>query len=353
MQPIFDEWFAGGGFALGDFVFVVRKNQVFAAAVDVETLTEVRHAHDATFDVPAGPPQSPRRIPFDGAVGFTPGFPEREIADVLLGVLVVLDARTVLEVIHVEVAEFAVGRKGFDGKIDGAVVANVGVLFGEKRLDESDHAGNRVGGARDDMGTLDVECVKVAKEFLRVEISELFERLAGLADGADDFVFHVGDVHDVGDGVPLVFEVPAEQILEHEGTEIADVRVVVNGRAAGVETNFARLERDEVFFLSGQRIEEFHSSTETIAIATTPSLRPVKPMCSLVVALMPIWSGRIRRLAPMISCILGMCGEIFGACAMMAASMLLMVALSSRNFSATSRRMIMLFMSFHFMSVSG
>ena len=45
-----------GAARLGDFVFVVRKDEVDAAAVDVEGLAEMLPAHRRAFDVPAGTP---------------------------------------------------------------------------------------------------------------------------------------------------------------------------------------------------------------------------------------------------------------------------------------------------------
>src|SRR2546427_276780 len=59
VQPISDKRLAGGGLALGDFVFVVREDKVFAAAMDVERLAKMLHAHHATLDVPARSARTP------------------------------------------------------------------------------------------------------------------------------------------------------------------------------------------------------------------------------------------------------------------------------------------------------
>ena len=44
---------AGGGFALGDFVFVMRKREVDAAGVDVQRVAQILHGHGGALDVPA------------------------------------------------------------------------------------------------------------------------------------------------------------------------------------------------------------------------------------------------------------------------------------------------------------
>ena len=49
--------------ALGDFVFVVGKLQICAAAVDVKRVAKQFAAHGGAFDVPARPPVAPRALP--------------------------------------------------------------------------------------------------------------------------------------------------------------------------------------------------------------------------------------------------------------------------------------------------
>ena len=63
VQPVAREGLAGGALALRDLVLVVREDVVDAAAVDVEGLAEVAHAHRRALDVPARPARPPRRLP--------------------------------------------------------------------------------------------------------------------------------------------------------------------------------------------------------------------------------------------------------------------------------------------------
>src|SRR6185312_16739120 len=48
---------------LRDFVFVVRKDQVEAAAMDVEDIAEIGRAHRRALDMPAWPAATPRAFP--------------------------------------------------------------------------------------------------------------------------------------------------------------------------------------------------------------------------------------------------------------------------------------------------
>src|SRR5437773_11088249 len=91
VHPIARERLSGGSFALGNFVFVMRKRKVDAAGVNIERFAEIFHGHGGAFDMPAG------------AAGADGGFPEMlaglrrflkgEFARAFFVVAVVVDAR--------------------------------------------------------------------------------------------------------------------------------------------------------------------------------------------------------------------------------------------------------------------
>src|SRR5439155_20360671 len=88
VQPRPHKLFSGHAFALRDLSFVVRKDIVYTAAMDVDLIAEQRGRHRAALDVPAGTSWSPWRIPFHIAIFFVPRFPKREVPDVVVVVLV-------------------------------------------------------------------------------------------------------------------------------------------------------------------------------------------------------------------------------------------------------------------------
>src|SRR6478752_4293808 len=69
-------------FALRDLVFVVRENEIEAAAVDVECLTQQFLAHCRAFDVPPRSAVAPRALP--GWLARLGCFPQREVGYVPL-----------------------------------------------------------------------------------------------------------------------------------------------------------------------------------------------------------------------------------------------------------------------------
>ena len=72
----------------------------------------------------------------------------------------------------------------------------------------------------------------------------------------DRLVVHVGEIHDVEDVVPARLEPAAQEVLEQERPEVSDVGVVVDGGAAGIERDPARLEGNERLDLAGERVVE-------------------------------------------------------------------------------------------------
>ena len=65
---------------------------------------------------------------------------------------------------------------------------------------------------------------------------------AGGGGVLDDAVVHVGDVHHLHDAKAARMQEAPQDVLKHEGAEIADVREGVDRRAAGVDADFARMD---------------------------------------------------------------------------------------------------------------
>ena len=138
VAPDADEAFAGRCFRLRDLVLVVRKDVVDAAAVDVEALAEQCHAHRRALDVPAGMAPADARVPAD-LIG-PDRLPECEVAHVLLGVVVRVDAaaRAGDKPLGARAAQLAVRGKRGDVEVVAAVglIRRAGLL---ETLDEVDH----------------------------------------------------------------------------------------------------------------------------------------------------------------------------------------------------------------------
>src|SRR6476619_4342802 len=64
MHPKVGEMRSVAGLSLRDFICVVNRNMIFAAAMNVKKSTQVLGRHGGTFDVPSGKTDTPWALPF-------------------------------------------------------------------------------------------------------------------------------------------------------------------------------------------------------------------------------------------------------------------------------------------------
>ena len=198
---------------------------------------------------------SPMAVVHDGSPGFG-ALPQREVADIVLGVLVRLHPLADPKLLGVEPRQPAVGGPRGDPEEDRAVVGPVGMLALEQRPDERDHLVDVLGGARQHVRPGHPERVGIGQEALEVPVRELVDPDAGRGGATDDLVVDVRDVHDPADGVAAPPEVTDEQVGEQERAEVADVRGAVHRRAARVHADAVVAQRYQGPLLAGQRVVE-------------------------------------------------------------------------------------------------
>ena len=170
VQPGAHELLAGGGFALRDFVFVVRKGEIDAAGVNIERVAQILHGHRGALDVPAGASRPDPRLP-EMLAGFR-RLPQREIARVVLFVLIHVHARAGLHPGHIDLGKSSVRRKFRDAEIDRAFALVRETLF-LQLLDQRDHVFDVIGRADQLFGHLDMQRVNILEKRLNVFVGVL------------------------------------------------------------------------------------------------------------------------------------------------------------------------------------
>ena len=262
VEPVRGEVAATGALALGDFVFVVRENQIDAAGVEVERLAEVFLDHRRTFEMPARAAFAPRRGPEIVAILGLAAFPEDEVREVVFFVFVRAGSGVLgfadVELALVEAGQAAVAGKGGDFEIHRTVVRSIGVALFHQRLDHRDLLRDVLDGARLDVRREQAELLAVGVEFRRPAGGEFLERLAGFLGIADGFVVHIGDVADMERADSAGLQGAAQHVLEHESAEIPDVRGAVNGGAAAVKSEARAVDGAELAFGPGERVKKPH-----------------------------------------------------------------------------------------------
>ena len=119
MHPVANKRLAGGGFALGNFAFMMGERVFNPAAVDVERFSQVLHGHGGALDVPAGIAFAPGAGPLHDVPRFR-SFPQRKIQrEALFGIHLHPGPR--FQFLQLTAAQFAIFRKFAHIVVHGAV----------------------------------------------------------------------------------------------------------------------------------------------------------------------------------------------------------------------------------------
>src|SRR5208283_5117759 len=97
MEPVMNKGLAGIRFALGDFILMMGEDQILAAAMNVERLTQMLEPHGGALDMPARPTRSPRAFP--SRLSRFGSFPQCKVKRVVLA-LIDIHARACFHVIE-------------------------------------------------------------------------------------------------------------------------------------------------------------------------------------------------------------------------------------------------------------
>ena len=240
---------AGERLALGDFVLVVRKNEVLPAAVDVHALAEVAERHRGALDVPAGASRSPGALP-RGLPRFR-GLPERKVHRMLLADAG-LDPRAGAHRVQRPAAQLAVLLVAADAEIDVAAG-----LVGVPRRDEAgghlDDLGEFLRGAGVGVGLADVEGGHILEVLGDAPLGERLDGHALLRGALDEFVVYVREVLNAPDAEAAELQVAMEDVEDDVTHRVADVRGGVGRDAADVDANLVAGRR-ELALLAGERV---------------------------------------------------------------------------------------------------
>ena len=144
------------------------------------------------------------------------------------------------------------------------VLGDIGDAAGEEPLDHRPHPLDMLGRPRFESRRKGAERRDVVVELALGRFCHSGDRVVQgqvrpVALGARvDLVVDVGDVADVDDMLrPVDMTEQAEKHVEHDDRpRIADMGVVVDRRAADIETHRVRVDRREILLAAGQRIVE-------------------------------------------------------------------------------------------------
>ncbi len=236
MQPVPDERTnPGDRLNLGDFTFMVRKDQIRASGVNIDRLSQKSRDQRGAFDVPTGSAGSPGALP--GRLPRGLGLPEYEVQRVpLVGVFgmiptLVGDRQHLLAR---DAAEFPIFRPSLNVEVDAAasLICDTGPEQVLNALDDLNHC---VAGARQVVRGPHVQGEHVFDEVRGPPIAQQAPVLTDLGRLAQDIVVDVSYVLDVDDLVAAVLKIADEHICARVGEGVPKVSGIVRGDAAYIE----------------------------------------------------------------------------------------------------------------------
>ncbi len=240
-----------GAAALRDLVFVVRKLQIQPAAVNVEALAQQVQRHGGTLDMPAGPAIAPRRFPA-GLVAAR-RFPQHKIHRIVF-VVCHLDPLAGAHVFQLATRQRAVFGIGIDVE-QHMPLCRVGMALFDQHLNHRDHLGDIFGRARLERRAQRPQRVHVVMIPRDGFIGDVADIAATRSRLCIYLVIDIGKVSHIGDlAIIHMFEQPVEHIEHHHGAGIADVRPVIDRRAAHIHAQVFAVDRLENLLAAGSGV---------------------------------------------------------------------------------------------------
>src|SRR2546430_1641949 len=215
--------------------------------------------------MPAWPSLAEFGLPVNVAIGLGPSLPQGEIAHVFLLVLVRIHtpAGASLQLTFLYMGEFAIAREGVHFEIHRAT-GLVGITAFEEALDQRHHFRDMLSGCWVMLGPLDIEGVQILEKSLGVKCNVFREGGIRLPRSVNRLIIDVSQIHHLRDAVALVDQIPAQDIVEHESPEVADVGVVVHRGSAGIDAHLSRMNGLEFFLAARQGIKETYNVLKSL-----------------------------------------------------------------------------------------
>ena len=254
VHPVMHIGLAGCALALRYLVFMVGEEQILAAAVNIEGFAQVFHAHGAALNVPAGTAHAPGAGP--GRLAGLLRLPYGKIGGVLLGA-VHFDACAGFQIFQVLARQAAVAGEGGGIKVHVAVYL-IGQPLVHQPLHQRDDLGNMLGGAGMHGGGTDAQRLRVLIILGDKAIAQLLDGDAFFIGAADHLIVDIGEILHKRNLVAAMLQIPAQHVEHDKGTGVADMKIIVYRRAAGIDARFARMNGHKLFLAAGFAVVNLH-----------------------------------------------------------------------------------------------
>ena len=238
---------ASAAFGLGNLVFMMRENQIAAAAMEVKGFAQILHAHGRAFNMPAGTTGTPRALP--SRLARFSGFPQRKIHRIMLAVINVYTC-TSHHILNITAGKLSIVFKFFY-TVENIAVNNIAIAIVNQALNGFDDIIDMLGYTRINMRTAHIEFIHYFKVGVNIAVADIIPLYALFIGSVDNLVINIGKVLYMGYVIAFMLQKAADNVPGYERTRITNMRMVVRSNTANIDVGFARMNRYEFFFLFG------------------------------------------------------------------------------------------------------
>ena len=239
---------AGG---LRHFIFMVRKHQVRAAAVNIKVAAKLLAVHGGALDVPARTTVAPRRFP-RRLIGFG-HLPQHEIHRVAF-YLCHFHTGTRLQLLQILTRQRAIIGIAQHIKHHIAVLRHVGVTAFNQPLHQLNNFRDMARGAWFQIRRQNAQCGKILVHLRNHAVGQRLNGFAIFVSAANNFVINISDITHILQLIANIAQVTRHHVKCHKRTPVADMTEVVNRNTTHVHADFTSMNRFKFLFLSTQGV---------------------------------------------------------------------------------------------------
>ena len=238
---------AGAAFGLSNLVFMMRENQIAAAAMEVKGFAQILHAHGRAFNMPARTTGTPRALPC--RLARFSGFPQRKIHRITLAVINVYTC-TSQHIFQITAGKLTIVFKFFY-TVENVAINNIAVAIVNQALYGSDDIIDMLGYTRINVCTAYIELIHYFKVGINVAVADIIPLYAFFIGSVDNLVINIGKVLYMGYVIAFMLQEAADNVPGYERTRITNMRMVIRSNTANIDVGFTGMNRYEFFFLFG------------------------------------------------------------------------------------------------------
>ena len=237
-----------GAARLGHFIFMVRKDQIQPASMNIKRFTKVMLCHGRTFDMPSRTPFASVKRVIPARLVIIAWFPQDKVRRIAL-VRGHLDPRTSNHVIHTAARQLAIARHGGDAE-QHMPLSHIGMAFFDQQRDHGNHLVNEGGGTRLMVRRQRPQCGYIAVKAGDRIVTQLPDINIAFSGTGDDLVINIGDVAHIGH-LRIVMTQQTHQHVKYDNRpRIADMNAVIDRWPAGIDAHILCIQRDKRLFLA-------------------------------------------------------------------------------------------------------